>query len=148
VSASGFEIGCDGPSVMLVGFDGSDTSWRALHYALGLARRQHSEVIVVHAEKSSPIPDSITTAIVEEANEAWTEQLRQEVLRVAAHHPHVCVSFIVGFGDPVRVLHEQATRRRADAIFLGASRRWGYRLAGSIAARAVRTIKTPVTVVP
>ncbi|MGO8884369.1 MAG: universal stress protein [Streptosporangiaceae bacterium] len=69
---AGFELGTDGPTAILVGFDGSDPSWRALHYAVGLARRLASRVIAVYAHhfprsptaaprsacaRSSPTPD-------------------------------------------------------------------------------------------
>ena len=43
------KLGCDGPTTLVVGVDGSDTATRALYYALGLARRQHSSVIAVYA---------------------------------------------------------------------------------------------------
>src|SRR5690349_22445207 len=38
-----FELGTDGPKVILVGLDDSVTSMRAGAYAAGLARRQRSE---------------------------------------------------------------------------------------------------------
>lgn len=44
----GFEIGTDGPTLALVGVDGSRTSMRARAYAEGLARRQGSRLLVVH----------------------------------------------------------------------------------------------------
>jgi nucleotide-binding universal stress UspA family protein len=148
VTHSGFEIGRDGPSVVLVGFDGSETSWRALYYALGLGRRNYGEVVVVHAEKNHTLAVFPAMTMMDDGPGSWTEQLRQEVRSAAAHHPGVCVSFIVGSGDPVRILQEQATKRKADAVVLGASRRSGHRLAGSIAVRAVRMFTMPVTVVP
>ena len=39
-----FELGTDGPKMIVVGLDGSRTSWRAASYANGLARRQRSRV--------------------------------------------------------------------------------------------------------
>ena len=48
-TATGFELGSDGPTTLVVGVDGSDTSWRALYYAFGLARRQHATVVAVFA---------------------------------------------------------------------------------------------------
>ena len=48
-----FELGTDGPNVVLVGLDGSRTSWRATAWAAGLARRQHSKLVVVHVQKPS-----------------------------------------------------------------------------------------------
>src|ERR1700689_4204398 len=46
--AAGFELGCDGPTTIVVGVDGSDTATRALYYALGLARRHHCSVIALY----------------------------------------------------------------------------------------------------
>jgi hypothetical protein len=42
-----FELGTDGPSVILVGVDDSTTSIRAGWYAAGLARRQGARIVAV-----------------------------------------------------------------------------------------------------
>src|SRR5204862_1894447 len=44
------ERGTDGPKVIVVGVDGSDTSMRAAAYAAGLARRQHALLAVVYVQ--------------------------------------------------------------------------------------------------
>ena len=43
-----FELGTDGPTVILTGVDGSRTSLRAGAYAAGLARRQGARLVVVY----------------------------------------------------------------------------------------------------
>jgi hypothetical protein len=42
-----FEIGRDGPGVLVVGVDGSTTARDALAYAVGMGRREGSELIIV-----------------------------------------------------------------------------------------------------
>ena len=48
-----FELGTDGPSVILVGLDGSRTSRRATAWAAGLARRQGAKLVVVFVQRPS-----------------------------------------------------------------------------------------------
>jgi nucleotide-binding universal stress UspA family protein len=50
VTAGEFELGTDGPSVILVGVDESVTAWRAGAHAAGLARRQGARVVAVYVE--------------------------------------------------------------------------------------------------
>ena len=45
-----FERGTDGPKVIVVGVDGSESSLRAAAYAGGLARRQHALLAVVYVQ--------------------------------------------------------------------------------------------------
>ena len=45
-----FELGTDGPTVILVGVDESVTASRAGAYAAGLARRQGARVVAVYVQ--------------------------------------------------------------------------------------------------
>src|SRR5580692_11495636 len=48
-----FELGTDGPKVILVGVDDSVTALRAGAYAAGLARRQGARLVCVYVEQLS-----------------------------------------------------------------------------------------------
>ncbi|WP_198545851.1 universal stress protein [Actinacidiphila yeochonensis] len=142
----GFELGCDGPSVVVVGVDGSDGSWRALHYAVGLARRQRSTVLAVFAVTVALAPDG--TPLGQGGWEAEAAPgLRDEVAELAREYG-VSTEFVCCSGEPVLVLAALAAERRADAVVVGASRAFGRRLFGSKAVRAVRRVTCPITVVP
>lgn len=135
-----------GPSLFVVGVDGSETSWRALYYAFGLARRQGSAVVAVFA--FVPIMTYITSpADVYYAGEDVAAELRGAVDALSAEL-HVDAEFISTQRDPVLMLTELADERQADAIILGASKALSHKLFGSKAARTLRRSRCPVIVVP
>jgi nucleotide-binding universal stress UspA family protein len=144
-----FELGTDGPNVVLVGLDGSRTSWRATAWAAGLARRQHSKLVVVHVQKSPAsaamapgLAGAMTTVAVEVADE-----LEQYILS-RADEIGVPVQFVSVVGDPWTELTRVADELRADAVVVGASESAGHRIIGSLAGRLVRAGRWPVSVVP
>jgi nucleotide-binding universal stress UspA family protein len=132
--------------VLIVGIDGSDTSWRAMYYALGLARRQHCTVIAVFAVTMAVAFNGMPTGVYQDPA-ALAGELEPAVLALARE---CCVTarFLCAVGDPVLALTTVAAEHRADAIIIGASRTLGHRLFGSTALRAVRRCPCPVTVVP
>jgi nucleotide-binding universal stress UspA family protein len=148
---SGFEIGTDGPQVIVVGIDGSDTSLRAVAYAWGLARRQGSELIFVFVAATGAItsflPDATVAAF--QAQEELETELRERIAKVAESiHPRVPYTFRSDRGDVASVLIRVADEVRADAVVVGASAQSGHRFIGSVAVRLVRAGRWPVTVVP
>jgi nucleotide-binding universal stress UspA family protein len=148
---NGFEFGTDGPRVIVVGIDGSDTSLRATAYAWGLARRQGSQLIFVYAPGGSTIvsllPDATISAM--SAADEVAADLRERISRISdTVHPAVAYTFRVEPGDAASVLIRVADEVRADAVVVGASAQAGHRLIGSVAIRLVRAGRWPVTVVP
>ncbi|HEY4604887.1 MAG TPA: universal stress protein [Blastococcus sp.] len=145
----GFELGTDGPKVIVVGIDGSPTSLRAGAYAAGLARRQNARLVAVHVATTPALAMLAPGRSwpVEETLEALTEEIRQEV-EAGAAHTGVDVRFIPLRGDAYTELSRIATELRADAVVVGASTQAGHRLMGSLAVRLVRAGRWPVTVVP
>jgi nucleotide-binding universal stress UspA family protein len=144
---AGYELGCDGPTTLVVGVDGSDTAERALYYALGLARRQHCSVIAVYAMTTPAGYDGAIGAAPYQASLDLAEELKPTIEALAADF-HVKTTFVSVPGDPVTVLIKTAAAHHADGIVLGASTTIGHRLFGSTAVRAVRRCRCPVTVVP
>jgi nucleotide-binding universal stress UspA family protein len=149
MTTTGFELGSDGPTTVVVGVDGSATSWRALYYAFGLARRQHAAVLAVFAV-TAPVAvgdDGTIVSAIEQANEQLADELRPAIQALAADFG-VPAEFISRAGDPVRTLVEVATRQHADALIVGASQAVVHHVLRSNAVRAVRRCHCPVTVVP
>jgi nucleotide-binding universal stress UspA family protein len=146
---SGFELGTDGPLVIVVGVDGSRTSLHAAAYAAGLSRRQHARLIVVHVASVGGIADAVPGAAgtMAETREQIVDELRQQI-QEGARYVGVTAEFVVAHGDPFTELSRIATELMADAVVVGSSTQAGHRLVGSLAVRLVRSGRWPVTVVP
>jgi nucleotide-binding universal stress UspA family protein len=148
-AAPEFELGSDGPSLIVVGVDGSRTSLRAASYAAGLARRQGSRLLAVYVAR---IPGAAATA--PGAAAAMTDASLQEAgelqrqLGDRAAEVGLALEFRSVTGDPFTELTRIAKETMADAVIVGASEHAGHRIIGSLATRLVRHGRWPVTVVP
>ena len=147
--APDFEFGTDGPSLIVVGVDGSRTSLRAAAYAGGLARRQGSRLLAVYVGR---IPASASVApggaaVMNETVEQIADELKQLMLSRTAE-TGIAVEFRSVRGDPLAELTRIAEQMHADAVVVGASEHLGHKIVGSLAGRLVRAGKWPVTVVP
>ena len=147
-----FELGTDGPSVILVGADDSTTSIRAGWYAMGLARRQRARLVVVFVAPVATIgtaaPGGAALAVAkDEAYNATAEDMRERAER-AGEEFGIPVTFEARRGEPFAEICRVADEVRADAIVVGASTKAGHRFVGSLAVRLVKAGKWPVTVVP
>ena len=147
-----FELGTDGPKVILVGVDESTTSARAAWYAAGLARRQGARLIAVYvapiASVAATAPGGAAIVAAEaEAHDLSAQQMRSQADDVS-RELGIPIMFIEAHGDPYSEIRRIADERHADALEVGASAKFGHRLVGSLAVRLVRAGRWPVTVVP
>ena len=148
-----FELGTDGPSVILVGVDDSVTSLRAGAYAAGLARRQGARLVCVYVEQLSAMygagagAGASVIAVQGEALEESAANLRRQAEEYATMLG-VQITFITARGEPFTELRRVADEVRADAVIVGASTKAGHRFVGSLAVRLVKAGRWPVTVVP
>jgi nucleotide-binding universal stress UspA family protein len=143
-----FELGTDGPKVILAGVDGTEPSLRAAAYAAGLARRQNALLALVYVR---PAALALEGAVID-TGAGVAEELEQ-LIRASARvyqqtYPRLRWEFHVRHGEPFHELAAAADQVRADAMVVGASERLGHRLIGSLAVRLVRAGRWPVTVVP
>lgn len=142
-----------GDRVVVVGVEDSDTAWRAVAYAVGLARRQDALLVFVHV-----LP---THAAATFAGVSWmlaaddltaAEQLRHRVaigLTATLGLPAPRWEFhILRAADVAAGLASTADELRADTVVIGTSRSLHHRILGSPALRLVRTRRWPVIVVP
>jgi nucleotide-binding universal stress UspA family protein len=151
--ADPFELGTDGPMVILVGIDDSVTSLRAGAYAVGLARRQGARLVCLYVEQPSALYGATAgagAAVMAEQERAFTETAADMKRRIeeGAADRGVRITFVVAAGDPYHELRRVADEVRADAVVVGASTKAGHRLVGSLAVRLVKAGRWPVTVVP
>ncbi|WP_460071684.1 universal stress protein [Streptomyces sp. YKOK-I1] len=145
-----FERGTDGPKVVLVGVDGSDSSLRAAAYAGGLARRQHALLAVVYVQPVMAAGTAFGVPVAETTGqiaEDLVAQIRESAERVRGTFD-VRWEFHTFHGDPYTGLVRAADELKADAVVVGASEQAGHRIVGSVAVRLVKAGRWPVTVVP
>jgi nucleotide-binding universal stress UspA family protein len=144
-----YELGTDGPSLILVAIDGSDASMRAGAYAAGLARRQGARIVCVYVGQISGIAAGMPTAVGaliqmhDSVARNLREQIEEQAPRLGVH-----VTFVERRGDPYTEIVRVAEEMRVDAVIVGRSSHRGHRFAGSLAVRLVRDAQWPVIVVP
>ncbi|GHG48409.1 universal stress protein [Streptomyces griseocarneus] len=147
---TGFERGTDGPKVIVVGVDGSDTSWRAAAYAAGLARRQNALLAIVYVQPVLAGSAALGAPVAEMTEEVAGELLAE--IRETAEQLRGVFEMRWRFhtfrGDPYAGLVRAADELKADAVIVGASEQAGHRIIGSVAVRLVKAGRWPVTVVP
>ncbi|MGW1544891.1 universal stress protein [Streptomyces sp. NPDC002309] len=145
-----FERGTDGPKVIVVGVDGSDSSLRAAAYASGLARRQRALLALVYVQPVLAAGAALGAPVAvatDEIAQDLVAQIRDATDRFKGIFD-IRWEFHTFRGDPYSGLVKAADELKADAVVVGASEQAGHRIIGSVAIRLVKAGRWPVTVVP
>lgn len=134
---------------VLLGIDGSASSFRALAYAVGAAERMKAGLLAAYVQPMLPshMRDSRAVEDFVESQAHVADELRAEVETgcAAAGLRHV---FVVRVGDPFTELRRLAIASDVDAVLIGASMQAHHRLLPSTSSRLVRAARWPITVVP
>jgi nucleotide-binding universal stress UspA family protein len=142
-------------ATVVVGLDGSETSWDSLWWACGEARRLGGRAVAVFVSPAVEAGTGLAAwaglgvlvhAEIERANYERSEQLCTEVERHAAGHD-LNLTFVHAHGEPARELVRVAEETHADLIVVGRSAKAYHLLAGSIGRRLVAKRGAPVVAV-
>ncbi|MEV5505239.1 MULTISPECIES: universal stress protein [Streptomyces] len=134
---------------VVVGFDGSMSSERALAYAIGMARRSGSGLIIVHVANRLPttVWAGCEPPVFVDVPDHRTEVLGLE-LACADHLSEVPWILVERGGDICHELEEVGREYAADAIVVGTTHGIVGRIFGSVAGRLARRAQRPVVVIP
>lgn len=152
----GVELAGPGPgeAAVVIGLDGSDTSWDAFWWGCGEARRLGKCAVVVFVSPTIDAGSGLAWAVgcpcdYTEIHARATDralELENEVLRHAAAHSYD-VMFVHAHGDAAHELLHIAATLKCDLIVVGSSTKAFHRLAGSLGRRLTRTSMAPVVAV-
>ncbi|MFD7899610.1 MULTISPECIES: universal stress protein [Streptomyces] len=134
---------------VVVGFDGSTSSERALAYAIGMAKRLGSGLIIVHVANRLPttVWAGCEPPVFVDVPDHRTEVLGLE-LACADYLAEVPWILVERGGDICHELEEVGEEYSADAIVVGSTHGIVGRIFGSVAGRLARRAQRPVVVIP
>ncbi len=136
---------------ILVAYDGSSFSWKALEYACRLASDTKGIVkalYVVDASRARVVVSGILFIREDEMRQAGEKLLEEARKKILEKHD-VEIETCVRVGHPVEEILEEAREWKADLIVVGARGTGGFRelILGSVAESLVRYSPIPVLVV-
>jgi nucleotide-binding universal stress UspA family protein len=134
---------------VVVGYDGSESSRRALAYGAGMARRLDRPLLIVHVCPAGVYCEPLTGQVV------GVQRDREELERwLVAEFDQITdrtglkVSVLARRGNPARELAATADEQGADALVIGAPTRLWHQVAGSVPGWLARHAHCPIMVVP
>ncbi|MGA5702360.1 universal stress protein [Peterkaempfera bronchialis] len=134
---------------VVVGFDGSLSSERALAYAVGMARRSRCGLVIVHVANRLPatVWAGCEPPVFVDVPDHRTEVLGLE-LACADYLADVPWVLVERGGDICHELEEVGREYAADAIVVGSTHGLIGKVFGSVSGRLARRANRPVVVIP
>ncbi|MFC0198925.1 universal stress protein [Paracoccus rhizosphaerae] len=140
---------------IVVGFDGSDASLRALDFAITRAQAQGDSILIAHVLEWSPY-SFLTPSEVEERHRRRTEELQRAETAILTpvlkrvEEAGIPVSTSIRYGHIAETLCRIARDEGAAMIFIGRMGDSGFasRIFGSVAATLAQVAPVPVVIVP
>jgi nucleotide-binding universal stress UspA family protein len=141
-------------AVVVVGFDGSDTSWDALCWACGETSRLGGRTVAVFVGPTSAATTAaasfggaaVAYGAIQQTMIDQAEGLANQIRRYALDHG-VELTFVHTHGDAAMELLRIASSDHADLIVVGRSTKARHHLAGSLGRRLVGRRNAPIVVV-
>jgi nucleotide-binding universal stress UspA family protein len=134
---------------VVVGYNGSASARNALAYAAGMARRLARPLLLVYVSSPGVYCEPLTGQVVGLMRDADTlERWLLTELDQSADATELEVHVRTRRGSPARELASIAAEFSADALVIGAPKRFWHRLCGSVPSWLARNARCPVIVVP
>ena len=135
--------------IILHANDGSDHAFKALAFALDIARQNQSDLHMVSVEEISYLPEFIEEVREEKGTAARRFHTVVQRAKAMADERHVKLQAHVVAGHPVRDIVELARELKADLLVVGATGHSALyeRTIGSRADRLIQLAPCPVLVV-
>jgi nucleotide-binding universal stress UspA family protein len=142
-------------AVIVVGIDGSDTSWDAFCWACGETRRLGGRTVAVFVGPTAGVASSTAAcfggAVVAYGaiQQTMTDEAKKlcDQVRAYSHDHGVDVAFVYAQGDTANELLRIANTDHADLLVVGRSTKARHHLAGSLGRRLVGRRDAPIIVV-
>ncbi|MCF3973734.1 universal stress protein [Paracoccus salsus] len=140
---------------IVVGFDGSEASRRALDFAVGRAKAQGDSIIIAHVLEWSPY-SFLTPEELAERHKRRNEELERAEKAILqpvvkrVEDAGVPVTTVIKYGHIAETICQIATDEDAALIFIGRMGHSGLatRIFGSVAGTLAQVAPVPVTIVP
>jgi nucleotide-binding universal stress UspA family protein len=137
-------------AVVVVGIDGSGTSWDAFHWACGETRRLAGRTVAVFVSPTSNAASaSLAAGVYASIEQTETDQAGElsDLVRTYAQDVGIDLTFVHARGNTATELLRIAGSTHADLVVVGQSTKARHHLAGSLGRRLVGRSNAPVIVV-